>query len=393
MAKCTQDWDECSGFFGCIIPAITTAAKCSASYLADNYTKEMNKTRTLCYETLQCAWKAYLSGGITADEYLNALDLRAASYSGAFKVPEIKKLFPERMLFGAKPTKAMISIHEQALHLCGQLSDDAPLLSGIAVNTPVINKLVYSQADFNRKLAYSKGLCAKYSGDDVLNASKEVLKNYFEVVATLEGGAAKKGYDAIKSLAAGTPSGVAMESLFSVLQDYGIEVPQEVKTFLTCLYSKAGALVFTAVKQAVLDGDPKGAGQLLAPYAIDCGAKTLKEQLGAGSPWAPLVDAIVLAAIVATAPPPPPKPKVPVTDPKVECKKTGGIYFETTGQCFPFELAFSASKSAEKAVGYATTMTIKQFEKEKEKKLEEQRQQQQLMLLAGVAVVAYLALS
>lgn len=391
MAKCTEDWDNCSGFFGCIGPAISTAAKCTASYLEDNYTKEMNKTRTLCYETLQCAWKAYISGGVTADDYLKALDARAGRYTGTFLLPEVRKLFPDKMLFGAKPTKAMLSIHEQALHLCGQLSEDAPLLSGIAVNTPIVNKLVYSQADFNRKLAYSHGLCAKYSGNDVLNASKEVLKSYFEVVATLEGGAAKKGYDAIKALAAGTPSGVAMEALFSVLQDYGIEVPQEVKDFLTCLYGKAGSLVFTAVKQAVIDGDPKGAGQLLAPYAVDCGAKTLKKSLGDGSPWSPLIDAIVLAAVVAAAPPPPPKPKVPVTDPKTECNKSGGIYFETTKQCAPFQLVIGAGKASEKAIELVTTVTpatVAAAAAERAK-----QEQQQLMLLAGVAVVAYLALS
>lgn len=404
MAKCTEDWDNCSGFFGCIGPAISTAAKCTASYLEDKTSQSAQFHRSAMYNAVKCSFDKYLAGQLTATELSKALGGYTNPIAQVYHEESVglenwvfqgSKAFPDKWLFKAPPTKIVSQTREFYLHKAGQASPPnhsfTVVEQGVWANLPVIGDMFVQESKLFTQERFSKGPCPQFGQDDKTATVKKMLWSYFSAVATLGGGDLQTAYKAIKAVTAGKPEGIVMEALFSVLQDYGIEVPQEVKDFLTCLYGKAGSLVFTAVKQAVIDGDPKGAGQLLAPYAVDCGANTLKKSLGDGSPWSPLIDAIVLAAVVAAAPPPPPKPKVPVTDPKLECNKSGGIYFETTGECYPFQLAIGASKASEKAIELVQKVTPQTVAAATVQR--QNQEQQQLLLLAGVAVVAYLALS
>lgn len=309
-------------------------------------------------------------------------------------------VFPETWPVGVAPDAVVLKAKQEAQSKASQSLPKGVASAaafGAQVTAPIVGSLFEKGFRTTTIEQFSTGPCPQFSKTDLNNAIKDTLSTYFKTVATIQGGEAKKAFDAVQSLAAGSPSGVVMEALYSLLADYGIEVPEEVKKFLNCLYSKAGGLVFTAVKQAVIDGDPKGAAQLLAPYAIACSAKTAKDSLEAGSIWAPLIDAIALAAVVATAPPPPPAPKVPVVDAKSECEQTGGIVLKN-GACFKFdEKVIGIAKYASSGEALKTQENIYKAAAEGIKKRAEekkkQEEQQQMLLIAGAAVVAYLALS
>ncbi len=312
-------------------------------------------------------------------------------------------VFPEIWPVGVAPDAVVLKAKQEAQSKASQSlpkSVASAAAFGAQVTAPIVGSLFEKGFRTTTIEQFSTGPCPQFSKTDLNNAIKDTLSTYFKTVATIQGGEAKKAFDAVQSLAAGSPSGVVMEALYSLLADYGIEVPEEVKKFLNCLYSKAGGLVFTAVKQAVIDGDPKGAAQLLAPYAIACSAKTAKDSLEAGSIWAPLIDAIALAAVVVTAPPPPPAPKVPVVDSQAQCNQSGGLWADKTKTCIPLNetlLGFAKYAASGEAVKNQTEMyenVAKGLEKKKaEEKKKQEEQQQQLLLLAGAAVVAYLALN
>jgi len=387
----------------------TTAAKCTLSYIEDNASQALQFHRSAAYGAVTCTWDKYLAGTLTlsqADEaianYLTQSVKFSSGYTTGVKTwtdKDGKPAFPEKWPIGVAPSKLANEARNEFQHRAGQTipPDTTAGTVGTYANLPVVGNLMLKGVRLLTIDKFSQGPCPQFTKGDVSSAIKDVLVTYFKTVATIQGGEAKKAFDAVQSLAAGSPSGVVMEALYSLLSDYGIEVPEEVKKFLNCLYSKAGGLVFTAVKQAVIDGDPKGAAQLLAPYAIACSAKTAKDSLEAGSIWAPLIDAIALAAVVATAPPPPPAPKVPVVDAKSECEQTGGIVLKN-GACFKLDeksIGFAAYASsgevlkAQEKIYNAAAEGVKKKNEEKKK----QEEQQQLLLIAGAAVVAYLALS
>ena len=410
MAKCTESWDNCSGFFDCIGPAFETAATCTASYFENATHQALQFHRNACHGAITCTFDKYLQGKLTKSAMLSAMqDYYGATTECAGQLGPCwafwtraggALVFPESWPVGAAPDAVVLKAKQEAQSKASQSLPKgvgSAAAFGAQVTAPIVGSLFEKGFRTTTIEQFSTGPCPQFSKTDLKNAIKDTLSTYFKTVATIQGGEAKKAFDAVQSLAAGSPSGVVMEALYGLLSDYGIEVPEEVKKFLNCLYSKAGGLVFTAVKQAVIDGDPKGAAQLLAPYAIACSAKTAKDSLEAGSIWAPLIDAIALAAVVATAPPPPPAPKVPVVDAKSECEQTGGIVLKN-GACFKLDeksIGFAAYASsgevlkAQEKIYNAAAEGVKKKNEEKKK----QEEQQQLLLIAGAAVVAYLALS
>ena len=80
-----------------------------------------------------------------------------------------------------------------------------------------------------------------------------------------------------------------------------------------------------------------------------------------------------------------------MTDPKLECNNAGNVYFETTKQCLPLAAVLGAAQAAPKALDLVYTVTPETVAAATVQR--QKQEQQQLMLLAGVAVVAYLALS
>ena len=415
MAKCTQDWEDCSGFFGCIIPALSTAAKCTGSFFADNSTAAAQFHRTALYNAVKCCFDKYLSGQLTAKELSEALGGYTSPVAKVYYPESVGleswkdknglKVFPDKWLFGAPATAIVNQTREFYLHAAGQASPPNHTFTvaeqGVWANLPVIGDMFIQESKLFTQDRFSKGPCPQFGADDKTATVKKMLWSYFSAVATLGGGDIKTAYEAVKLVTAGKPSELVMNALFKIFEDappngLGLTIPEPVKTFLTCMYNKAGTVLIDAVKVAFWDKDYTKAGQMIAPYVVDCGADELKKELGEGSPFAPFVNAIALAieiylAPTPEAPPPKPKPKVPVTDPKLECNNAGNVYFETTKQCLPLAAVLGAAQAAPKALDLVYTVTPETVAAATVQR--QKQEQQQLMLLAGVVVVAYLALS
>ena len=417
MAKCTQDWEDCSGFFGCIIPAITTAAKCTASYIEDNTTKAASYHRKAMYNAVNCVFDKYLAGKLTATEaskaiggYTSPVGETYTEYSVGFENWTDKNglaVFPNKWLFGAPATAIVNQTREFFLHAAGQANPPnhtgTVAEQGVWANLPVIGDMFIKESQLFTQVRFGGGPCPQFGKDDQVATVKKMLWSYFSAVATLGGGQIKAAYEAAKMVTAGTPKEVVMQALFSLIEDappggLGLTIPDPVKNFLTCLYTKAGAKAIEAVKLGLVDGKYEDAGKLIAPYIVDCGAETLKDELPEDSPFKALVNALALAVTVYLAPepaaPPKPAPKVPVTDPALACKQAGNVYFDTTKQCLPLSAVLGAAQAAPQALKLVTTVTPETVAAAAaERKRQEQEQQRQLLTLAGIAVVAYLALS
>lgn len=361
MPKCTESWDNCSGFWSCTGAAFETAAKCTASAAEDaassvkgwatSWAKSINdKQRKDCYDKTVCLWNKYKAGKITKGQlYGGGLAWHAASqfFAEGGDVDD-KQAFNE---FIAKRWSPDEYAYQQSLTWCGQSFSDAWIQTislqaisvavGLGTGTGAKGYAVANGALGAAFGAYEAdtGPC----GEGYAKAAGAVVTAAGQFVAAT----GKEGVKEVVIIAGKGASAQGGAVLAETLKDFGIELPPEVLNVLACIEKSAGSGTVALAAFDAVSGNAEKAAKALAPFAVNCIGQEALAKLGPGPVQTMLKKALQLATAIAFQPPPPPPP-LPALDCSVDgfnayanagdkaslvaCYATQGIYGEQADQ-------------------------------------------------------------
>lgn len=335
MPACNESWKKCKGFWDCTGAAFETAGKCTVSAVGDAVHADNQEARTRAYKQTECLWAKYKKGDFDK-EPLRLMGSPVYPSGFVFAIQKQPAMY-DRML----KKKLTDQDLQSALHECGQAFGGSWVADALALGstgllsvlaTPAIGAAWGAALKAVNKVSQAATECVDVSATDALLSVASAGAQWVGVTAENKAGWDAKAAKLVEQV---TKGGNTMDSLIALLNESGIEVPDQVKEFLNCLYTKAGlSVLLDSLKQAVVSGDPEGAAKKLAPYAIDCGAKQLANAMPAG-PWKTLVYSVAVAIEAAIAPPAAPPKKVPVSGAGSGGACPTGYYKSLTGECKP----------------------------------------------------------
>lgn len=378
MPACNEDWKKCSGFWDCTGAAFKTAGKCTASFTEDvalSWAHEENtKFRKVCFAYTECLWWKYKHGKLGKEDLLGDIHGKLAAQltpaPGAFQEPVsgFQLLAKKGWLKGAKKMSAADKLavdwlgaeaaidvtgwkpteqdYQNALHECGQAFGDAWVTSfgkkvvettALFIGGPPLKGIVKGASVTSETLA-NIGECKQANWKKFAEAAIDVGVT---AVAGTDSGTIKAGVSGAKiGYAAATGGKIQMEDIYAILEAAGVELPDEVKSFLQCAYSAMGDYLYKILGM-VTEGKFEDAAKAAAPYLVNCSIQTLGDQISQDSffkKWAKAAGSATSAYIKAqgaSAPPLPPK-VVPVTGGTgTAASCPAGYYKSLTGECKP----------------------------------------------------------
>lgn len=336
MPKCTESWDNCSGFFSCTGALFETAAKCSASAAEDvadfaaSWAKGINdQKRQECYDKTVCIWETYKAGKTKKRQMLNSgfgvVALKAYELAGGNPKDGLKMLAWVDSTW--EPT---YQDYQSALTVCGQ-SYSNTWVKEVGVN--VLSAFV--------GLASGTGAKGYAVSSGILNAGFELVeadtgpcgKGYSKLAGEVSKAAgqyaAATGKEGVKEVAIIAGKGASVKGgavLADTLKELGIELPPEVLNVLACIEKSAGTGAVALAAFDAVSGNAEKAAKSLAPYVVNCVGQEALAKLGPGPVQSVLKKALQLATAIAFQPPPPPPPK-----PVLDCSSAGFEAYANAG--------------------------------------------------------------